>query len=150
MLRRGPSKTEPDASSRSLLFLSLCTMMSESWRTQQSVSRPDLKRSRTQHNRMGMAPELCNLERRSLVTVLAMDNLFLSLSCVTPHPGSLTHTQPHPHTHSLCFLLIYRVRSSLCWSHSVKYAVECCCVECSHPESAQGLNVMLIKRERTI
>lgn len=36
------------------------------------------------------------------------------------------------HTHTQCFLLIYTVPSSHHGSHSVKYAVECCCVESSN------------------
>lgn len=93
----------------------------------------------TQHNRTTVASELCNLEQRLIVTLLAMDNLsdsVVSFFCATLplyHPTSSAHTHSTP----LCFLLlIYRAQSSRRRSHTVKYAVECCRVECSHPQSA--------------
>lgn len=118
--RGGPKRA------RCLTLPSLCTVMSQSWRSQ-SVWGPSW--SEAEHNRTRMAFELCNLIQRSTVTLLALGNLsdmaFLSNSC--NHPPAPSHTN----THSLCFLLIYKVESFLCRSHSIKYAVQCCHVKYS-------------------
>lgn len=118
-------QTEPGASS-----FPLCVQWCLNHEEVREVSE-DPGWSEAEHNRTRMAFELCNLIQRSTVTLLALGNLsdmaFLSNLC--NHPPALSHTQIH--THSLCFLLIYKVESFLCQSHSIKYAVQCCHVKYS-------------------